>query len=149
MMMLPERDRSAEIYNAEQAAGIAYTDRPVAVEPGRSIDIEPSGNMTAKLAIQELLKGKETTLHCLDEDLIAPWYVYLCRREPETPYAKWGPLGFNVDGMRVLRWYGVDAKPRPDCPVCGDFVAQMARQYDLEMPDGQLAVPDSAEPGVS
>lgn len=149
MMMLPEKDRNAEIYNAELAAGIAYSDRPVPIEPGLSTDIEPSGIMGAKLVIQELLRGKETTLHCLDEDLIAPWYTYLNRREPDTPYANWGPLGFNVDGMRILRWYGVDAKPRPDCPVCGDFVGQMAREYDLEMPDEQLAVHDGAEGGES
>jgi hypothetical protein len=89
--------------------------------------------MTVKLIIQEFVKGTETTLRSLDEDLVAPWYLWLNRREPGTQYQKLGPLEFNVDGIRVLRWYGIDMKPDPACPVCGNF--EIANQESSPIPD--------------
>jgi len=64
----------------------------------------------------------------LDQDLIAPWYFWLNRREKGTQYAALEPLGFNVDGLHVLRWYGVDLKKHPKCPVCGNFEIDMLQQ---------------------
>jgi hypothetical protein len=132
-MNLPDRARDQEISNPEQATGIAYSDRPVAIEPGLSTDIAPVSIMTVKLIIQEFVKGTETTLRSLDEDLVAPWYLWLNRREPGTQYQKLGPLEFNVDGIRVLRWYGIDMKPDPACPVCGNF--EIANQESSPIPD--------------
>jgi len=120
LMHMPHRAQDQEISNRSQAAGMAYTDRPVAIEPGLSIDIAPMVHMVAKLAIQELLRDKTTTLRSLDEDLEAPYYFWLNRREPGTLYENLEPLEFNVDGVSVLRWYGVDIRPHPACPVCGD-----------------------------
>ena len=133
VMNLPDRARDQEISNPEQATGIAYSDRPVAIEPGLSTDIAPVSIMTVKLIIQEFVKGTETTLRSLDEDLVAPWYLWLNRREPGTQYQKLGPLEFNVDGIRVLRWYGIDMKPDPACPVCGNF--EIANQESSPIPD--------------
>jgi hypothetical protein len=77
--------------------------------------------MVVKLAIQELLRGTETTLRPLDDDLVAPLYLWLNRREPGTQFEKLEPLGFSLGGLRILRWYGIDLKRDPGCPVCGDF----------------------------
>ena len=78
--------------------------------------------MVTKLAIQHLLHGQPTTLSSLDEDLIAPWYLWLNRREKETDYEQLDALGFNVDGMHILRWYGIKMERNPDCPICGNFL---------------------------
>jgi len=133
-MLLPEEAADEEISSQGQAERIAYADRPVPIEPGLSTDIGPISLMVAKLILQELLKGTVTTLRSLDDDLVAPWYLWLNRREPGTQYEKLGPLEFNVGGMRVLRWFGIDVKRHPGCPVCGDFEGEMARRQDLQLP---------------
>jgi len=125
LMSLPDQANDQEIASRELAEGLAYTDRPVAIEPGLSNDIAPISQMVVKLVIQELLKGSSSTLSSLDEDLVAPWYLWLNRREADSPYADLEPLEFNIDGMHVLRWYGIAVEPHPACPVCGDFEGQM------------------------
>ena len=134
-MSLPDQANDQEASDPGQAAGIAYSDRPVPIEPGLSTDILPVSIMTVKLVTQELLKGTETTLRSLDEDLVAPLYLWLNRREAGTQYQKLEPLEFNVDGLHILRWYGIDMKPNPACPVCGDFVGQMGKQDGPVLPD--------------
>lgn len=99
----------------------AYSDRPVKVEPGLNIDIAPVNTMSVKLILQYLLKDASTTLRSLDEDLVASWYIFLNRREPGTQFEKLPPLGYSIDGMRILRWYGIDVRRDPECPVCGEF----------------------------
>ena len=118
-MLLPEKENDQEISSQEHAESLAYTDRPVPIEPGLSIDIAPISLMVVKIVIQHLLKGKETTLRSLDDDLKAPFLFWLNRREKGTQYEKLQPLGFNFNGITILRWYGVDMKKHPDCPVCG------------------------------
>jgi len=125
LMLLPDQANDQEIGSQQLAEGLAYTDRPVAIEPGLSNDIAPISQMVVKLVIQELLKGSPSTLRSLDEDLVAPWYLWLNRREVDSPYADLEPLEFNIDGMHVLRWYGIAVEPHPACPVCGDFEGQM------------------------
>lgn len=119
-MLLPELAADQEISSRKQAERLAYTDRPVAIEPGLSNDIAPISNMVVKLTIQELLKETDTTLRSLDDDLVAPFYIWLNRREKGTQYENLEPLEFNVDGMHILRWYGIDIERHPDCPVCGN-----------------------------
>ena len=128
---LPEQARDTEITSTEQAEGLAYTDKPVPIEPGLSSDIAPINQMVVKLALQELLRATETTLQSLDEDLVAPLYLWLNRRQQDTCYEDLEPLEFNVDGMRILRWYGVDISPDPACPECGDFLGQMQAQHGV------------------
>ena len=132
LMYLPEQAQDQEISNHRQASGLAYTDRPVAIEPGLSTDIAPISLMVSKLAIQELLRGTETTLDSLYHDLVAPWYFWLNRREKSTQYESIEPLGFNVDGLHVLRWYGVDLKKHPKCPVCGNFEIEMQQELVID-----------------
>lgn len=133
-MYLPKEAEDQEVSNPEQAEGLAYTDRPVAIEPGLSTDIAPITTMVAKLAIQELMKGKKSTLQSVDDDLVAPWYLWLNRREVDTQYEDLEPLEFNVDGMHILRWYGIDVKRHPGCPVCGDFEHLLVKHFGIELP---------------
>ena len=125
LMTIPEQARDMEISNRNRAEALAYTDRPVSIEPGLSNDIAPIGTMVVKLALNELLKGRQTSLDSLDEDLVAPWYIWLNRREKETPYENLNPLEYNVDGMHILRWYGIDLRRHEDCPVCGSFGSRL------------------------
>lgn len=131
LMLLPEVAKDEEISSREHAHGLAYTDRPVPIEPGLSTDIAPICLLVVKLVIQEMLKGTETTLRSLDEDLVAPWYLWLNRREVGTQYEKLSPLEHNVGGMHILRWYGIDLRRHPGCPVCGSFEEHLATQYSL------------------
>ncbi len=133
LMNLPATARDQEISSLRDALRIAYADRVVPVEPGLSNDIAPISTMVVTLAIQELLKGKPTTLRNRDEDLVAPWYLWLNRRELETDYEKLEPLEFNVDGMHILRWYGIAMARRQDCPCCGDFVSERAKEAGISV----------------
>lgn len=136
---MPEKARDREIAGSQQAQRYAYSDRPVAIEPGLSTDIAPISLMMVKLAIQQLLHGTQTTLASLNEDLVAPWYLWINRREIGTDYANLEPLEFGVDGLRVLRWYGVDFERNPACPCCGDFVEQLAGQDGIHVNEDQIA----------
>jgi molybdopterin/thiamine biosynthesis adenylyltransferase len=128
---LPEQAGDQEISSPEQAASVAYGGPP---EPGLSTDLAPLSTMAVKLAVQELLKGAQTTLRSLDEDLVAPWYLWLNRREPGTQFEKLEPLGFSL-GLRILRWYGIKVDRDPACPVCGDFEGELVREKGLQLPD--------------
>ncbi|MCX5674659.1 MAG: ThiF family adenylyltransferase [Planctomycetota bacterium] len=135
---LPEQARDQEISSQEDADRLAYSDRPVPVEPGLSNDIAPISQMVVKLAIQHLLKGKATTFRSLDEDLVASWYLWINRREKDTDYEQLKPLGFNVGGFHILRWYGIDVAPDPECPCCGDFMKSAAKQEIRIGPEGAV-----------
>lgn len=141
---MPDKALDQEISGVEAAERLSYTDRPVPIEPGLSTDIAPISLMVTKLAIQELLRGRKTTLDSLHEDLVAPWYLWLNRREQDTEYAQLDPLEFSIGGMHVLRWYGVAAERNPACPVCGDFVGEMAKKHGLELPPDAV-MPVAAE----
>jgi len=117
---------------------VAYSDRPVPIEPGLSIDIDPICHMTAKLALQELMRGIPTTLRSLDQDLEADWFLYLNRREKDTQYEHMDPLGFGMDGMRILRWYGIGFDSDPECPACGHFATSFAERVGISIEDGDI-----------
>ena len=146
LMTLPQMEENREISSPEQAQRTAYSDRPVAVEPGLSVDIAPAVTMTAKLVTTHLLKGKPTTMRSLEEDLTAPWYMYLNRREAGTDFERLEPLGFKVgDAPHILSWWGIDLKRNPACPVCGDYVGEMAKRYGI--PRGEGDGKPSEDPG--
>ncbi len=136
---LPRQAGDQEVSNPQQAQRLAYSDRPVAVEAGLSTDIAAISLMVVKLAIQQLLAGKPTTLRSLDEDLVAPWYFWLNRREAGTEYEDLQPLEFNIDGMTVLRWYGISLDRNPACPCCGDFVGRVAVEQGVEVSSDEAA----------
>ena len=113
-------DQDQEVSTPAGARRVGYSDKPVAAEPGLSLDIAPLSNMMAKLALHELLRGKPTGLHCLDEDFEPALYWYLNRRDPDSPFRNLPPMKYEMLGMRVLRWYGMPLERNPNCPVCGD-----------------------------
>ncbi|MFC1805534.1 ThiF family adenylyltransferase [Planctomycetota bacterium] len=125
---LPQSARTEQMSGQERAERVAYSDVPAPIEPGLSTDIWPLNIMVVKLAIQYLLRDKPTTLRSLDEDLTAPLYLWLNRREPGTDYEKLEPLGCNIDGLRVLRWYGIMMQREKGCPCCGDAYEEMAME---------------------
>lgn len=110
-----------EISSEEQAARFEYSDRPVPVEPGLSSDILPISTMSVKLGILELLKGSNSSLKSLYDDLSSPLYQWVNRREIGTDYESLSPLDSEDGGYRILAWYGIDAEKNPGCPACGNF----------------------------
>lgn len=142
----PQEEADQEISSEAQAAEIAYSDRPVAIEPGLALDVAPIALMVAKLALQELLIGKETTLRALDRDLAAPWYRWANRPEAGTWCGDWPPLSESVDENTILRWYGIYLERDPGCPVCGDFGATYGVGAGESPPVPELPFPGSKEP---
>jgi molybdopterin/thiamine biosynthesis adenylyltransferase len=136
LQLFPQETQDEEISNAEQAEGLAYTDQVVPIEPGLATDILPISTMVVKLAIQELLQDTETTLRSLDEDLVAPLYLWANRREGQFEHLK--PLGFSISSMSPLRWYGVRISRDPACVECGDFTEGLASEYDIEATDEDM-----------
>lgn len=114
---LPD-DGDREISGERSANAPAYSDVEVEAEPGLGIDISPFATMTSKLAVQLLLKGKESTLHSLDEDLDCNFYMYFNRREGKAQ--DFIPMSDYVDGLRILSWYGVKMPRYDDCICCGN-----------------------------
>jgi len=114
---LPD-DGDREISSERSANAPAYSDVEVEAEPGLGIDISPIATMTSKLAVQLLLKGKESTLHSLDEDLDSNFYMYFNRREGKAQ--DFVPMSDHVDGLRILSWYGVKMPYYDDCICCGN-----------------------------
>jgi len=130
---MPEEASDVEVSSASDAGDIAYSDRPVAVEPGLSLDVLPIANMLAKLSLLELLADKPTSLSILGRDYDAPWYLWLNRPEPGTQYASWPPLSESSDEMTINRWYGIYFDRDAACPVCGDFISTLADSYGLDL----------------
>ena len=143
LQALPENVLGQEAPDGEQTP--AYSDRPMEAEPGLSNDIAPLGQMVVKLTLQRLIEGKPTTLQSLDEDLVASWYIWLNRREAETGYSELEPLGFHVNGMHILRWYGVDLSRDPACQCCGDFVRHAAEREGFEVTAEDMATFTTSE----
>lgn len=130
--LLPEKADDQEIANQQQADRVAYDDRAVPIEPGLANDIAPIAIMCVKFGILELLRGAETTLASLYEDLSNSWYLWLNRREAGTDYAGLNPLDTEgSEDLRILAWYGVANDRDPGCPVCGDFTTQQLHGDDL------------------
>jgi molybdopterin/thiamine biosynthesis adenylyltransferase len=130
---MPEEASDVEVSTASDAEAIAYSDQPVAVEPGLSLDVLPVANMVAKLALLELVADKESSLNILKRDFDAPWYLWLNRPEPGTQYASWPPLSESIDEMTIHRWYGIYFNRDPECPACGNFLSALAITYHLDL----------------
>lgn len=138
---LPEEASDVEVSSQDDADAIAYSDRPVAVEPGLSLDVLPIATQLAKLALLELLADKSSTLNVLKRDFDAPWYLWLNRPEPGTQYAEMPPLSESRDEMTINRWYGIYFERDEQCPVCGDFLAGFAAAYGVD-PSQLPALPE-------
>ena len=109
------------IADERQADAVSYANQRVTPEPGLSNDVLPVPTLMVKLALQELVRGAGSQLESLDQDLTADYYLWANRREGQ--YAGWPPMQTRIDGMSVLRWYGVGLQRRADCSHCGQFMA--------------------------
>ena len=89
------------------------------------------------------------SLRTLDADFSAPLFIWINRREADTPFSGLEPLGSEVDGMRVLRWYGIPAKRDPHCPCCGDYLSHLAAMHGLKLQDSTSGAAQPAEEGQS
>lgn len=114
---LPDDD-DHEISSARSANAPAYSDVEVKAEPGLEIDIAPIATMTSKLAVQMLLKDKESELHSLDDDLDSDFYMYFNRREDKAK--DFIPMSDYVGGLRILSWIGVKMPRYKNCLCCGN-----------------------------
>jgi len=146
VLAMPDEEADREISSEENANEIAYSDMPVAVEPGLSIDVAPIATMISKLALQELIKKKESTLHILDKDFTASWYLWINRTELNTKYAGLPPLSDSIDEMTILRWYGVYVNKDSECPTCGDFEQALRKEYRLEPETLKDVIPTATFP---
>lgn len=144
LLGMPDVETDQEISSVTNAEDIAYSDMPVPIEPGLAIDVEPIGTMTSKLVLQELIKDKKSTLHILDKDFTANWYLWVNRPEPGTKYTSLSPLSELSDKMTILRWYGVEFSKDDACPTCGNFEKVLSEQYGLE--PNESALPESSSP---
>lgn len=133
VLAMPEIEIDQEISSEDNANEIAYSDMPVAIEPGLSVDVAPIGIMVSKLAIQELIKHKPSTLHILDKDFEANWYFWINRPEPKTDYASLPPLSESYKEMTILQWYAVAFDKDPNCPTCGDFTKALSEKYGFDL----------------
>jgi len=144
--LLPDKADDQEVASQEQANRVAYDDRVVPIEPGLANDIAPIAIMCVKFGILELLRGTETTLASLFEDLSNAWYLWLNRREPGTDYAGLNPLDTDgSDDLRILAWYGVANERDPGCPVCGDFASQLLEGNDLTTAELDIFAPTATK----
>lgn len=133
VLAVPDKEADQEVSSEDNAQDIAYSDRPVPVEPGLSMDVLPIALMVSKLALQELIKGKQSTLHVLDGNFGASWYFWINRPEPKTDYASLAPLSESIDEMTILRWYGVHLDKNEGCPTCGNFERALREKYNLDV----------------
>jgi molybdopterin/thiamine biosynthesis adenylyltransferase len=143
--VMPEEAADVEISSTSEAEAVAYSDRPVAVEPGLSLDVLPIATFLAKLALLELLVGKTTSLDTLRRDFDAPWYLWLNRPEPGTQYAAWPPLSESSDEMTINRWYGIYFDRDAGCPACGDFTTAQAIAYGVDLRSVSLPAPPAKD----
>jgi len=97
VMSMPDKEADMEISSQENVDAVAYSDQPVVAEPGLSLDVAPISLMVSKLALQELIKDKQTTLHILDDDFKVAWYLWLNRPESGTQYSNLPPLSDSID----------------------------------------------------
>ena len=139
VLAMSEKETDQEVSSEENANEIAYSDMPVSIEPGLSIDVAPIATMVSKLALQELIVNKESTLHVLDKDFEANWYFWINRPEPKTEYASLVPLSESYNEMTILRWYAVTLDKDPDCPTCGNFNKSLTDKYGLNLKE--ISVP--------
>jgi len=136
LMSLPKDTSEYGFSSIEQNPLRPYADHPVdIIEPALSVDIAPMTVMSAKVCLTFLHRDKPTGLQSLNEDLVAPLYIYINRREAGTKYEKLEPLGFNAGNGKthILSWQGVDLKRNLACPVCGYYVREMSKACGISI----------------
>lgn len=114
------------------AAYVSAQDADAMVQVGLSADIEPMCNMMVKLALVELSRGTESGIKSLEEEFVAPYYIWVNRRERK--YGNWGCFANPGHMPTIMRWYGVDVDRDEGCSLCGtnmrlDVGEKFAEEY--------------------
>jgi len=102
------------------AAYVSEQDADAMVQVGLSADIEPMCNMMVKLALVELSRGAESGIKSLEEEFIAPYYMWVNRRERK--YSNWGSFANPGHMPTIMRWYGVELEKDDGCSLCGSHI---------------------------
>ena len=120
-----------EVTSVRSAGAPAYAAEAVRVEPGLALDIAPIAAMCSRLAIQELVRGRASSLESLDKDFPGSLFFWANRREGQ--FAGWSPMGFGHSALAVHRWYSARTKRNPSCPTCNEdaFLASLTHRADL------------------
>lgn len=100
------------------AAYVSPEDADAMVQVGLSADIEPMCNMMVKLALVELSRGSESGIKSLEEEFVAPYYMWVNRRERK--YSNWGSFANPGQMPTIMRWYAVELDPDEGCSLCGN-----------------------------
>jgi len=98
-------------------AYVGDDDLDAVVQVGLATDIAPITNLVEKLCLVELSRGSDAGIQSLEEDLIAPFYIWANRRD--LIYDQWPKMEYFFNKNTILRWYGVKAERDPGCLVCG------------------------------
>lgn len=131
--LIQDRVEEEEITSARSSAAPAYANREVRAEPGLSLDIAPIAHFCARLVLQELLRGTDSGLRSLEEDLPGALFLWANRREGR--FATWPVMAAGVRQLAVQRWYGVRARRDPHCETCNPeaFLAALEARVDADM----------------
>jgi molybdopterin/thiamine biosynthesis adenylyltransferase len=110
-----------EISSVKQADEVlpAYTspeDKMAAVQVGLSSDIWPMCNMMVKLSLNFLSDGTGAGLESVNHELTYDYYFWANRRERH--YGNFAPFNQSRGLPTILKWYGVNIPPHPDCYLC-------------------------------
>jgi molybdopterin-synthase adenylyltransferase len=108
-----------EVSSSRDAGRVAYADRPVPVEPGLCVDVQPVANMIARLCLLRLCQRAASPLGVFAAEMNAPLYLWANRREYQ--FAGWKPMERSYDRLSVLRWYGITVPKDKECPTCGSL----------------------------
>lgn len=82
-----------------------------------ALDIAPITNLMSKLVLLQLQSQIGAVPAGLGDDLAAPWYIWVNRREEE--FAELASLGSPGKGPKVLQWHPVPMEKVEECPHCG------------------------------
>jgi len=102
------------------AAYVSEQDADAMVQVGLSADIEPMCNMMVKLALVELSRGSESGIKSLEEEFVAPYFMWVNRRERK--YSNWGSFANPGQMPTIMRWYGVELDKDDGCSLCGSHI---------------------------
>ena len=105
-----------EVSSARDAERIAYADKPVPVEPGLAVDVQPIANMIARLVVLRLCVGTGSSLTETADELDAPLYLWANQRKEN--FANWRPMERSFGRMAILRWYAIGLEKNPECMTC-------------------------------
>ena len=98
---------------------ISIEDKKAAVQVGLSSDILPICNLLVKLSLLEMSKGLNSGISSLESELTYDYYFWANRREKN--YLSYEPFNNSKGRPSILRWYGVNIPPNPECFICASI----------------------------